>query len=582
MKNLMPLKNTSLYLSIIALLSFVIFSSSNLRAQNFEDGLQFYQQQNYQKAVSVFNEIKNPEAYLFTAKSFYAMGNYRQAQSNLNNITSDAVPAIYNETIYTSALIDFQLKQFGDSLDKLYRVFNGEESSRLARDAEILYRQIVNYLTAKQRLEAISQVSSGKIKYDLIESALGKVSYPEAREILNKAQSSIEEDIWNEKVEDIESELSSVSSCRNQYNQSTNKLQPPTGTIYNIGVALPEYQPEAREFEIVRSIYFGALLAAQEFNQQNRNAKAAMRFVDTATSTDSIRSSISQFSETYKGDAIIGPLFSQQAEQMIPLATKLKIPTIAPLANSRIYSENSYLFQSNPTFAMHGKQMAQYAVQELEMDKFAIIAQRGSSGATSAEAFRDEAEKLGAEIVFYFVEDIESTGYEISQYTRRFGSGADPIDAVYAPFTGRAALTLIDLLLVDLRVMKEAPYVLGSQEWQKLNFSSARYHQLNIFFSQGYYLDNNSAKLARFKSDYRNQFNVEPNQFAMIGYDVASYMLGALKKIGNPSLLKSAILNQPLYRGVVNNILFDGSNFNKALKIIEVMEGGELRTISLE
>lgn len=564
-----------LFLSVV----FILFAQARPAcAQDFEEGLQLYEQQEYEKALSIFNRITNTEGYLFTGKSLYAMGRYRQAQSNLNNIPDDAPKSIYFENIYTSALIDFQIKEFGNALNKLYRVINSDTEASLRLDAKQIYRQLLNYLTAEQRLSALSIAESDELKFDLMETALGKVTYEEAQEILDASKSELEEDEWIEKAEDIETKISSAQNYRRSLSNSGNILRAPDGTIYNIGIALPAYKPKDQEFAIVRSLYYGTLLAAENFNQNNRNAKIATHFIDTEASTEGLRSIIQQFLDDKRGDALIGPLFSEQAEAMIPITTELKIPAIAPLANSQINSDNSYLFQSNPTFGMHGKEMARYAVRELQMERFAVLAQRGSSGASSAEAFIDEAENLGAEITYTFVEDLQANEYEISQYSRYFGSKEDPIDAVYAPFTGPTALTLIDLLLVDLKAMNNPPVVLGSQEWQKLNFSSTKYNRLDIHFSEGYYLSSENSRLSRFKNNYRNKFGSEPDQFAMIGYDISSFVFNSLDNAVNPALLEPAIRNHPLYQGLVNDIQFNGKNINRAVKIFEVTKSGELIT----
>lgn len=547
------------------------------QSQQFVVGLELYEDGDYERAASALSELQDPRAYLFAGKSFYAMGRYQQAQSSLNNISPDTPPAIYFESVYTSALIDFQLKQFGDALSKLHQVMgNNNRDNTLTLDANQLYGEILNYLTADQRLEIIQKVSADQVKFDLLESAMGNVTYSKANQIFNTYESAVDDNKWINKAEDIESLLSSESNYTGEYGRSPAQLRPPGGTIYNIGIALPKYKPDDREFEIVRSIYLGASLARETFNEDHSDVKVSMHFIDTGTENNRLRSSIEQFSKNEQGDALIGPLFSEQAEPMIPLVTDFKIPTIAPLANSQINTADSYLFQSNPTFSMHGREMARYAVEELDLQRFAIIARRGTSGASSAEAFRDEAENLGAQVIHYFVEDMQPNEFSVSQYTQYFGSEGDPVEAVYAPFTGDAALTLIDLLLVDLRQMTISPVALGSQEWQRLSYSSNKYNRLNIFYSQGYYLGNRGRRLMQFKNDYQRKFNTTPNQFAMIGYDVATYLLNGLEEAGNPALLKSTLLDLPKYQGLVNDIYFDGGNTNKALKIIEVSPEGDI------
>lgn len=561
---------------IFFLIIFLAFSFSTiptLQAQSFEEGLKYYQQENYREALDVFNQITTPQGYLFTAKSLYALRQYREAQANLNNIPEDAPPALYYEAQYTSALVNFQQKKFSEALSKLYNVYNAGLSGDLNFNANQLYGQILNYLTGPQRLAAMRNITAPEVKFDLLESGLGKIPYSEARQLYEVFVESTDNDEWSDKASEFESSLRNQQAYREKYGQSVNQLEPPTGTVYTLNVALPAFQPQESEFEIVKTLYFGAVLAVDEYNDQNRNTKAYINFTNTDGSSE-IRSDLQRFVNEQYGDAVIGPLFSNQAKSMVPLVTELQLPTIAPLANDNLNAQNSYLFQANPTFTLHGKQMARYAINELGLNNFGIIAQRNSNGATSAEAFRDEAESLGARITHYFIEDLQTNQYAISNYTSRFGSASRPIEAVYAPFTGRSALTLIDLLIRDLRSMNNAGLtILGSQEYQNLDFRSSKYQNLELYFSSSTYQTNRSVQLSRFKNDYKRKFGTTGNQYSMIGYDVTRFILNALQKVGNPQLLRSALLNYPEYRGLVRNIHFDGGNVNKAVGIFGISSG---------
>src|SRR5699024_4135834 len=106
-------------------------------------------------------------------------------------------------------------------------------------------------------------------------------------------------------------------------------------------------------------------------------------------------------------------------------------------------------------------------------DTLAVIAERGSLGEPSAMAFLDESRKLGAEVLYYFVEDLKLQGYDINEYVQHFDPAYDTltnykIDAVYAPFTGSIAETLISSLLTNLEAMNTGITILGSEEWESV------------------------------------------------------------------------------------------------------------------
>lgn len=554
---------------LLFILSFLIHPSA-IYAQQFETGLELYQEGHYERAAAVFNKLEEPKAYLFAGKSYYAMRRYKQSQANLNNISQASPAAIYYESVYTSALVDFQLKYFGNALEKLLKVQSQPNIDHsLTLDSKQFYQQILEYLTGRQRLIAMTEVSAPQIKWDLLSTAMGRVNYNDVLKLYRLYESSVEEE-WQDRTSEIAPVLASESTYAAVDHK---KLNPPEGTIFNLGIALPRYEPDENEFGIVKSLYMGAFLAGEEFNDDHENIKVSMEFLATNRGTDYSDELIEEFVHTNQGDALIGPLYSEQAASFIPLLNEYKIPGVAPLANSQINSDGSFLFQANPTFAVHGREMARYAVNEMNMRNFAVIARSGTAGAISAETFRDEAEKLGAHVHYYYVEDIHTTDYAVSQYTKYLQTGEKPVDAVYAPITGQGALTIIDLLLLDLRKMTQPPTVLGSQEWQRLDYSLNKYERLKIYFSQGYYASNHGLRMSRFRNKYEQLFNSEPNQFSMIGYDVASFLLTTLDRVKNPALLRSAILTHDKYNGLVNDIYFKGDNVNNALSILKVNDG---------
>ena len=572
------------------LLSLVLlFIPLSISAQDFEEGIELYEEGRYVEAIPVFEGIDTPQARLFEGKSYFSLGRYLKAKAILERVDSRAIPEIEREALYTSALTDFQLRQFGSALAKLERLSDASIQTPLITEAINLYDGILNYLTLEQRRQAFQEVGSSKIKYDLIRSAMGKVTYPTAKLLIREFQNTVADSVARRYTDDLNK---AVSDSLNYAMQIAfgRQLEAPDGVIYNIGAALPSYDPGDPEFEVSQGLYYGYTLAAEEFNQQNPDKKAFIRYKNTGASTDSSEYLMTSLAWNYNVDAILGPLYSEPAVRMARLAELYKIPMLAPLANSDTLNvDNPYLFQANPTFASHGRKMAEYAVNDLNMDTLAVIAERNSLGEASAFAFRDRAEKLGAKVAHFFVEDLEAQGYEITEYTKYFMTDsasartrsrlADSlrytgIDGVYAPFTGQVAPTLIDLLLIDLNAMNSNVTILGSQEWGASEIPDDRLEDRTIYFSESYFINSRSDRVERFREDYRNRFGVEANRFSMIGYDAATYLLNTLKTVKNPALLKNALSRQPLHEGLIGNIQFEGTHVNQEVKVFKISREG--------
>jgi len=572
----------SLLAAAVAFFVLSMTAPQQLFAQSFDEGLSQYEQGNYKNAASIFSEIESPQARLFTGKAYFGLGQYLTAKSYLSQVSQNSADDLYLEAQYTLALTDFQLGNFGDALNRLYPMKQQKVKTKVVTDGIQLYEDIMGYLTLNQRKKAFQQANSAQIKYDLVASTFGNVPYPVAKTLyaqLVKSKIDTSSAAMRELKDTISDSLNYAVEMA--YN---NKLRAPDGITYNIGAALPSYESDAPEFKVSQGLYFGYVLAAEQFNQQHANKKAFIRYQNTGAKMDSAGYAMTDLAWNYSADAVLGPLFSEPARKMADLSEQYQIPMIAPLANSDTLNiDNPYVYQANPTFTSHGRRMAEYAVQELRMDTLAVLTERNSLGANSAYAFRDRAEKLGAKVSHFFVDDLASQGYEITDYTKYFTTDSTKIDslgnyhyldAVYAPFTGQAASTLAELLLVDLKAMGSNLTVLGSQEWGNFEIPETQQGDRNIYFSESFYIDRKSQRVEQFEKQFKRRFEMEPNRFAMIGYDAASYLLETLNRVENPALLKDALKGQPMYEGIISNINFEGTHINQEVKIFELTSNG--------
>ena len=85
---------------------------------------------------------------------------------------------------------------------------------------------------------------------------------------------------------------------------------------------------------------------------------------------------------------VIGPLLSQTAEELAPLADQLGVPLISPFARDSQFPQLSpYAFRNSLTDAMQGRLLASYATQQLARRRFAILHPDDAYGAALADHF---------------------------------------------------------------------------------------------------------------------------------------------------------------------------------------------------
>ena len=556
-------------ISLVFTLCF-LFVTAN--AQSLQTGVNFYEEGNYEEALRIFDSIEEPTSYLFSGKSYFALNNYLKAKKVLNKVDStNTTSEIFYEAKYTKALADFELQNFSASLDALFEINQFSTQGSVKRDAFSFYRDLLNYLTFEQRFETFKGVSYDEIRFDLVDAAIGIVDYPSAKSLFSAYTNTVQiSDSSN--YENVFSVLKDSASYAQRYNPNK-YTQAPTGLSYNIGVALPEFDMEADEFEITQHLYFGIQLAVERFNSQNNRQKAFLTYRNTDADVENAAFIANDLIWNHGVDAIIGPLFSEVALELSKYAEMYETPLLTPLANSdNINLDLNYTFQLNPTFAIQGQEMARYAIQTLRYDTLAVLAEKGSLGEASAYAFLDEVRNLGGEVVRFYVEDLASEGYDISEYVKYFDPEVDTvfnynIDAVYAPFTGNIAQTLMSSLITNLEAMGSEISILGSEEWETANINSGRLPETDVYYTKSFEIDSTNSMVNDFESEFRLRFESQPNQFAYIGYDAASVLLESLQRVQNPEYLKEGLKSLNNYRGLINRVSFDGSRINQNVKI---------------
>lgn len=561
------------------ILLFALWGYTSSSAQTIENGMSLYEQGDFERAARILQQSNDPEAILFTGKSYFALNNYLLALHYLNQLSPSVQPEIYQEAQYTAALAHFQLDNFPKSLDVLKPLSEIRPSSSTTRAALTLYDQILGYLTLNQRRDVFRESSKDEVRLDILEASIGLVQYNSAVALLNLyKRSALSSDPL--RLSRIETILGDSVSYTQRYNPNR-VVQAPKGISYNIGVVLPEFEYDAPEYEIPQHLYFGIQLAIEEFNSENADQKAFITYRNTNEALNSAESIMNELVWNEDVDFIIGPLFSGVAKEFSNLAEEYKVPMLLPLANAdSLDLYNDYVFQLNPSFATQGKVMANYAVNVLGYDTLGVIAEKGSLGDPAARAFVHEAERNGGLVEYYFVEDLEELGYDIRDYTQYFTTdtldSVDMVEAVYAPFTGTVAATLVESMLTDLEAMRSTIAILGSEEWMNVNLEDRRLNETELYFTESFNVDTSTVNAQNFASSFRLRFNTQPNQFAYTGYDAARVMLEILKRVKNPAYLRDALKDLNNYEGLSTRVSFKGSHVNHEIRIKRMPRDSDL------
>lgn len=569
----------------IVMLCFNLPLLAQQHSQQFQNALALYQNQNYKQAALQFAQINTPEANLFAGKSFYSAAEYEKAKAYLNPLVNlNDNPAISQEAAYTEALCFFQLRQFAPSLDLLSGLMNNAQSMDLQSQARTFYNEILGYLTLAQRRIAFAESTDHQVQLDLIRSVFTKVDKQTAYSLIHSLQESEQPTADSTVIVRLKNNLSSMPDSE-AGTSPIMQLKAPDGIAYQLGVALPDFTEDSNEYKVSQSLYYGIQMAVEKFNSDNPNQKVFIHFMNTMKNDAKPRDVMTEFAWNENVDMIIGPLYSEMAEKMAPLAEQYQIPLLAPLANSdSLNMDNPFVYQFNPTYSVRGRQMADFAVNSLHLDTLGVIVQRNSYGMAEAFAFRNEAERLGAKIRYFFMNNFEAINFDVTRYTKYFNTNpaiadslhSKPVQAVYLPMTGATASTLINLIMTDFLAYNSNFTILGSQEWDPklLKLNPSFVNHFNIYYSGVNNPDESRLKVQNFKSNYKNRFGIEANKYSYLGYDCADYLLQTLKQVQNPALLKIALKDEPRYDGVGSIINFKGLHVNQGVEFYKITPDG--------
>ncbi len=550
---------------IIPFFALLFVFATVLSAQSFDEGLSLYENEQFDEAYAIFSNLDDERAHLFAGKSLLATGKPLLGINYFDLAAQNAEEGLRQEAIYSKALAHFRLKNYQQSLELLNSVLRHQDRTAIRRDAQRLYDEIIQFLSTEQRFSVLYSTESGSLRYDLVRAS---------SEYLNEASYHFMVSEFLKTITDTDEKERLERNLMNRRASGNEHRFPnaPEGTVYNIGVVLPAFEPDDPNFTIPRNLYYGMLLAADEFNSRNSDKKVQLIFKNSAEDPDTTTSAFNELVWSRQVDAVIGPLFSQPATRMALLAEEYRVPMLAPLANSDDLNLNyNYTFQMNPTFSVHGKNMARYAVEELRLDTLAVITEPNSLGRASAMAFRHEAERLGAHISYFFEEDFEATGFDLTHVTEVFtpdpalidSLGLTQTDGIYAPFTGQAAETLTNLLLNDLEAMRSEVVVMGSEEWSNFSLTGFQNQQFEIYYTESFGEASDGEIEDFFIQDYESRFGSSPDRFSRLGYDSANILFQSFETAGNPVYLTRALQEKTQYNGLSLTVNFDGQRINQ-------------------
>ena len=266
--------------------------------------------------------------------------------------------------------------------------------------------------------------------------------------------------------------------------------------------------------------------------------------------------------------AIIGPLRTDAAEAVAPLAERLQMPTLL-LARAEGLA-GPYVLQISATQAEQMRVLAAYAVGQRGYQRLGILYPDDGYGRSYMEAFRAAAQQAGATAV-------KTNAYRPGQQTFAAQEGAatawvksENVQAVFIPDAAEGAVA------VAAAVRKAAPGIalLGTESWnQPATLAAAGASVDGAVFADSFVADPTRTSSADFVSRFRAQNGYEPS-----GYEASSYDAGMLVREAvaggarSRGALLAALRQTTSYEGA-GSLRSGPSGLQRDLVLLEVRDG---------
>lgn len=383
----------------------------------------------------------------------------------------------------------------------------------------------------------------------------------------------------------LSSEVAAILSAGNSYEEK--KSIGAGGTINKtIGLLIPI----TGEYSDLGLATLNTVNMIVEQHEKNTGEKINVRVYDTES--NSVRSAIrARELLNDKINMVIGPVMSNSA--IVAAAVLSEHPKdavmLTPTAtDDGIAALGKNIFQLNLTPKALAEKIAVYAVEDLGINRFSILAPLNEYGRIMNKYFSDAVTSKGAVIEFmeYFSPDASDHRKQFNAMREYFTEIKFP-DTISKPktqFLTDSTITLGGLFLpvssVDnaIQLAAQVPFhkiraqILGANIWDnpKVIFDGKTTVQ-NINFSSSQKIDGENPRFKKFADDYTQKFGEAPNTVvAPLVADATTLMINAMAESKTVDDIIDYLSKVRGFAGISSEISFSDDGSNSAAAVMKI------------
>lgn len=335
--------------------------------------------------------------------------------------------------------------------------------------------------------------------------------------------------------------------------------------VLRVGVMLPM---NGQLGEVGLSILHGLQIGLREFDGR-RGARIEMLVVDVSDAAQADKAA--EMLKNQNIDVLVGPLLAPAVTEIAETMRVANIPVLA-LSNDRsVLGKGVYALNYLPS---EQARLAARRAVSAGKTKFAVLAPSSPYGSEAAEAFANEAKRLGAVVTktAFFdpkATDIGSSIREIVGTTK----GVVPFDALFVPAPA-ASMALIRAQLNYYDIDKAGVMLLGTGVWQNNALLKPGIGMQEAVFAA-------PPKAFGFEQTYESAFGGKANALAVVGYDTARILADVAAEKQRTAQPVSELLQRPEgFYGSGGYFRFDGTGLSsRGLDMVKV-SGSQFEVIA--
>ena len=496
------------------------------------------------------------EAYLGLGRSRYDQQDYTGSWVALQDaLDASPTPAQQARAHYHLGTASLALRAYGEAVTEL-ALAAGATDPELAEKARHLLGEIVRNDLDMPPLEVLAHRFATAYPGDLLMAELAR---------RHRAAGNVQAEIDTlRRLADAFPDHPEAGATRGRLETLETALDTdPT----KLGVLLPLSGPTG---QIGRSALQSVQLALDTLQQRHADLDLSLVIRDTGASTETARSALHALVEEAHVVGIIGPLLSQTAEELAPLADKLGVPLISPYARDSQFPKLSpYAFRNSLTDAMQGRLLASYATQQLARRRFAILYPDDAYGSTLADHFSAELADHNGRVVVKaaYPPDVQ----DVRRAVRRIRT--ETYDALLVPDYADNIARLASELAYDTEAGVQ---LLGTDGWNDPEITTiAAWVVDGAVFVDGFYAGSPVPHVAAFVTGFRDRYGIVPDLLAAQAYDTLMMCAQVLRTGARArSELRDGLAQIRGFPGVSGITTMDADgDAEKVLYVLSVREG---------